>query len=65
MSLPWAPLPVLLLFELGIVFSGWFQAQREQDGGGDSTDDNGGSGRMSDEEMDAELDRIEADEKKP
>jgi sec-independent protein translocase protein TatC len=58
-------LPVLLLFELGIVFSGWFQAQRGEDGDGDSADDNGGSGRMSEEEMDAELDRIEADEEKP
>jgi sec-independent protein translocase protein TatC len=58
-------IPILLLFELGIVFSGWFQAQRRQDGGRDSTDDNGGNGGMSEEEMDAELDRIEAEEKKP
>ena len=57
-------LPILLLFELGIVFSGWFQTRREEDGGGDSVDDGDGSGRMSEEEMDAELDRIEAGEDK-
>jgi len=58
-------LPVLLLFELGIVFSGWFVAHRNQDGSGDADSKNGDSGQMTEAEMDAELDRIEADEEKP
>jgi len=55
--------PVWLLFELGVYFSGWFLKQKE-----DLSKDGGDSSAthykpMSDKEMDAELDRIENDDK--
>lgn len=54
--------PVLLLFELGIFFSGWFVAQKAEvdkdSADADDTDDK----PMTEAEMDAELDRIEAGE---
>lgn len=55
--------PVWLLFELGVYFSGWFLKQKE-----DLSKDGGDSSAthykpMSDREMDAELDRIENDDK--
>jgi sec-independent protein translocase protein TatC len=51
--------PVWLLFELGVYFSGWF-TRRE---GKDSTGANDKYQPLSEAEMDAELDRIEAEEK--
>lgn len=51
--------PVWLLFELGVYFSGWFIRQRDDlpDNDGDSSVDR--YKPMSDKEMDAELDRID------
>ncbi len=55
--------PVWLLFELGVYFSGWFIKQKEnlaEEASGSSV---AGYTPMSDDEMDAELDRMENDEK--
>ena len=55
--------PVWLLFELGVYFSGWFIKQKEnlaEEAGGSSV---AGYTPMSDGEMDAELDRMENEEK--
>ena len=53
--------PVLILFELGVYFSGWFVRSKKA-GAGDGED--GGTYKpLSAAEMDDELDRIEADEK--
>jgi sec-independent protein translocase protein TatC len=53
--------PVWLLFELGIYFSGWFVNQKQQ------ADENTNTAEdytpLSEAEMDAELDRIDAEEK--
>jgi hypothetical protein len=54
---------VWLLFEAGVFFSGWFERQSERDTGKDQGTPDAGYRPMSDDEMDAELDRIEADEK--
>ncbi|HYQ73040.1 MAG TPA: twin-arginine translocase subunit TatC [Gammaproteobacteria bacterium] len=51
--------PVWLLFELGVYFSGWFARQ----GGANGTGARGDYRPLSETEMDAELDRIEAEEK--
>ena len=51
--------PVWLLFELGVYFSGWFVRKVGTDGSGRQD----GYRPMSEAEMDAELDRIEAEEK--
>jgi len=53
--------PVWMLFELGVVFSGWFVRQRSEKAG--EEDAVAGYQPLSDAEMDAELDRIEAGEK--
>jgi sec-independent protein translocase protein TatC len=55
--------PVWLLFELGVYFSGWFIKQKD-----DLSDDGGDSSvahykHMSDKEMEEELDRMENDDK--
>jgi sec-independent protein translocase protein TatC len=54
--------PVWLLFELGVVLSGWFvkQGKAQQDEAHDAAN---GYQPLSDAEMDAELDRLEAEEK--
>ena len=49
-------LPMWILFELGVFFSGWFEKHRGEDGEEPYRP-------MSEEEMDEELDRIEAGEK--
>lgn len=49
--------PMWILFELGVVFSAWFEQEREGDG------DEEQSQPLSEKEMDEELDRIEAGEK--
>jgi sec-independent protein translocase protein TatC len=54
--------PVWLLFELGVYLSGWFVAKRDSDDG--SGQGNAGAAPLSDGEMEAELDRIEAEEEK-
>ena len=54
-------LPMWLLFELGIFFSGWFVRQRETQG---ADGDAEAYRPMSDTEMESELDRIEAEEQK-
>ncbi|NNG11650.1 MAG: twin-arginine translocase subunit TatC [Halobacteria archaeon] len=54
--------PVLLLFELGIFFSGWFIAQKSEEDEASSSVDEGDYNPMTETEMDAELDRIESDE---
>jgi len=53
--------PVWILFELGVVFSGWFVKQGKAQAGEEDAAD--GHQPLSDAEMDAELDRIEAGEK--
>lgn len=52
--------PVWMLFELGVVFSGWFLAMKKDDN--ESRDTGGSEAPLSDEEMEAELDRIDAEE---
>ena len=54
--------PVWILFELGVVFSGWFLAMKKDDN--ESRDAGGSESPLSEDEMDAELDRIEAEEEK-
>jgi sec-independent protein translocase protein TatC len=54
--------PVLLLFELGIFFSGWFIAHKSEEDEASSAVDEGDYNPMTETEMDAELDRIESDE---
>jgi sec-independent protein translocase protein TatC len=55
--------PVWLLFELGVYFSGWFIKQRD-DFPNNSTDSSVAPYKpMSDNEMEAELDRIENEDK--
>ena len=51
-----------LLFELGVFFSGWFVRQTEAAAAASDQDD--GYRPLSEAEMDAELDGIEAGEKK-
>ncbi|NOR41533.1 MAG: twin-arginine translocase subunit TatC [Gammaproteobacteria bacterium] len=53
--------PVWLLFEVGVYFSGWFVRQTETSSRSD-THENESQG-MSDAEMEAELDRLDAEEK--
>jgi len=52
-------LPMWLLFELGIFFSKHFVKAKADEGG------DGGYQPMSEDEMEAELDRIEAEDKNP
>jgi sec-independent protein translocase protein TatC len=52
--------PVLILFELGVFFSGWFVSKRS---GQDAAEDPDSYKPLSETEMDNELDRIEAEEK--
>ncbi len=53
--------PMWLLFELGVFFSGWFiKKMEETTGQGEETGDHQ---PLSEAEMDAELDRMEAEEK--
>jgi sec-independent protein translocase protein TatC len=54
--------PVLILFELGVYFSGWF-VRSKKTGAGDGEDD-GTYKPLSTAEMEDELDRIEADEER-
>ncbi len=49
--------PMWILFELGVVFSAWFEQEREEDGDEEQFQP------LSEKEMDEELERIEADEK--
>ncbi|MDH3981011.1 MAG: twin-arginine translocase subunit TatC [Gammaproteobacteria bacterium] len=53
--------PMWLLFELGVFFSGWFVRQKEVVAGQDEETDD--YKPLSEAEMDAELDRIEDEEK--
>ncbi len=52
--------PVWLLFELGIVFSGWFVAMKGNDTAAEGESEV--SRPLSEDELEAELDRIEAEE---
>jgi sec-independent protein translocase protein TatC len=54
--------PVLLLFELGIFFSGWFIAQKSEEDEDSPAVDDSDYTPMNETEMDAELDRIESEE---
>ena len=54
--------PVLLLFELGIFFSGWFIAQKSEQDETVSDMDGSNYAPMTETEMDSELDRIESEE---
>jgi sec-independent protein translocase protein TatC len=54
--------PIWILFELGVVFSAWFEKRPEGKEAGDG-DGNGDYRPLSDKEMDEELDRIESGEK--
>jgi sec-independent protein translocase protein TatC len=55
-------IPMWLLFELGLFFSGWFMSKREATPGG--TGDAEGYKPLTESEMDAELDRADTDEEK-
>ena len=55
--------PVWLLFELGIYFSGWFIKQREDVSDSESDSAVAHYKPMSDSEMEAELDRMENEDK--
>ena len=52
--------PIWMLFELGVFFSGWFVAMKKDENG--TRDADGEDSPPSENEMDAELDRIEAEE---
>jgi len=53
--------PVWMLFELGLFFSGWFMSKKgDMRGGGDAD----GYKPLTESEMDAELDRMDADQDK-
>ena len=52
--------PVWLLFELGIVFSGWFMAMKKS--GAEAEKEATESAPLSEDELEAELDRIESEE---
>jgi len=54
-------IPIWLLFELGVFFSGWFISQKQQ--APDETATAEDYTPLSESEMDAELDRIDAEEK--
>ena len=56
--------PVWLLFELGVYFSGWFISMRDSDNDVDGTVDKDKTGNLSEAEMEAELDRTEANDKR-
>ena len=53
--------PVLILFELGVYFSGWFVSNKKT--GTDAGDDADSYKPLGEAEMNDELDRIEADER--
>jgi sec-independent protein translocase protein TatC len=55
--------PVWLLFELGVYFSGWFIKQKEHLSDDAAQTSVAGYKPMSDDEMDTELDRMENEEK--
>jgi len=55
--------PVWLLFELGVYFSGWFIKQKENFSKEAANTSVTGYKPMSDDEMEAELDRVEREEK--
>ena len=55
--------PVWLLFELGVYFSGWFIKQKENISEETGSSTTAAYKPMSDDEMDAELDRMEKEEK--
>jgi len=55
--------PIWLLFEMGVYFSGWFIRQAAAEKDSDEAGGNAGYRPLSDAEMDEELDRIEAEEK--
>lgn len=55
--------PVWILFELGVYFSGWFIKQREDLPGNTGNSSVAHYKPMSDDEMDAELDRMENEDK--
>ena len=52
--------PIWMLFELGVVFSAWFERRPDA---GEPGDDSGDYRPLTDKEMDEELDRIESGEK--
>lgn len=54
-------IPMWLLFELGLYFSGWFLQQKQKIAGGSAAD--GDYKPLSEAEMDEEMDRIEKDGK--
>ena len=53
--------PMWILFELGVVFSAWFERQRDEDEDGDGDEEQ--YRPLSESEMDEELERIESGEK--
>jgi sec-independent protein translocase protein TatC len=57
--------PVWMLFELGVYLSGWFVSRRGSDDDAGQGDADAVAAPMSEEAMDAELDRIETEEEKP
>jgi sec-independent protein translocase protein TatC len=56
--------PVWILFELGLYFSGWFMSRKDDLSNGSGGEDGGEYKPLTEAEMDAELDRIDADQDK-
>ena len=56
--------PVWLLFELGLYFSGWFMSRKDDLSRGSGGGDGGEYKPLTESEMDAELDQIDADRDK-
>ncbi len=54
-------IPIWLLFELGVYFSGWFISKKQQTAGEGAAEDD--YKPLSEADMDAELDRIDAEDK--
>jgi sec-independent protein translocase protein TatC len=56
--------PVWILFELGLYFSGWFMSRKDDLSRGSSGEGGGEYKPLTESEMDAELDQIDADRDK-
>jgi len=56
--------PVWILFELGLYFSGWFMSRKEDLSSGSGGEDGGEYKPLTESEMDAELDRVDSDQDK-
>ena len=56
--------PVWILFELGLYFSGWFMSRKDDLSSGNGSEEGGEYKPLTESEMEAELDRVDADQDK-